>query len=108
MKTSEQLETNFCSKKNTKNVDVNIIVGRYLNKTRKCSGMTGEEIGNLLGISQQQISRYERGKSRICMKYIFDYMNLLGLSLFDLAYYIDKELNQSDLSKECFFINHKT
>ncbi len=40
-------------------INVNRIVGREIRKRRKHLGLSGIE-ANLVGVSQQQISRYER------------------------------------------------
>lgn len=46
-------------------VNVNRIVGREIRKRRKHLGLSGIELANLVGVSQQQISRYERGECNI-------------------------------------------
>ncbi|MEY0874462.1 helix-turn-helix domain-containing protein, partial [Providencia manganoxydans] len=43
-------------------INVNRIVGREIRKRRKHLGLSGIELANLVGVSQQQISRYERGE----------------------------------------------
>lgn len=40
-------------------------VGRRIKLLRKKYGMTANELGIYLGVSQQQLSRYERGVNRI-------------------------------------------
>lgn len=44
---------------------VNRAVGGRLFCRRKALGYSGQQIAACLGISQQQLSRYERGQSRI-------------------------------------------
>ncbi|MEX9868309.1 helix-turn-helix domain-containing protein [Providencia huaxiensis] len=46
-------------------INVNRIVGREIRKRRKHLGLSGIELANLVGVSQQQISRYERGECNI-------------------------------------------
>ncbi|HGN1704472.1 TPA: helix-turn-helix domain-containing protein [Providencia rettgeri] len=46
-------------------INVNRIVGREIRKRRKYLGLSGIELANLVGVSQQQISRYERGECNI-------------------------------------------
>lgn len=41
--------------------NVNQIVGKEIRKRRKELGLSGAELAGLVGISQQQVSRYERG-----------------------------------------------
>ncbi|MCX3071369.1 helix-turn-helix domain-containing protein [Providencia stuartii] len=38
-----------------------IYIGNKLKELRKKNGLTEKELGTYLGISQQQVSRYERG-----------------------------------------------
>ncbi|MBP6123062.1 MULTISPECIES: helix-turn-helix domain-containing protein [Providencia] len=46
-------------------LNVNQIVGSEIRKRRKRLGLSGMELANLIGVSQQQISRYERGECNI-------------------------------------------
>ncbi|MEQ4672419.1 helix-turn-helix domain-containing protein [Providencia manganoxydans] len=45
--------------------DINIIIGRQIMILRKSKGLSGQLLAKKLGVSQQQISRYERGKCKI-------------------------------------------
>lgn len=45
--------------------DVNIVIGRQIMLLRKAQGLTGQALAKKLGISQQQVSRYERGICKI-------------------------------------------
>lgn len=42
-------------------------VGQYLKETRMNKDLSGKDLGVLLNISQQQISRYERGQNQITL-----------------------------------------
>ncbi len=44
------------------NTNVTIYIGTYLKHRRKAVGLTGAQLASRLNISQQQVSRYERGK----------------------------------------------
>lgn len=57
--------------------NVNQIVGKEIRKRRKELGLSGAELAELaglVGISQQQVSRYERGECNITLD------NLLSLA----------------------------
>ncbi|MEX6209206.1 MULTISPECIES: helix-turn-helix domain-containing protein [Providencia] len=55
--------------------NVNRIVGKEIRKRRKHLGLSGFELANLVGVSQQQISRYERGSVTLISKiYMFSLM----------------------------------
>ncbi|QXX85182.1 helix-turn-helix transcriptional regulator (plasmid) [Providencia sp. R33] len=40
-------------------------IGIKIKKLRKGKGLTAEELGRFLGVSQQHVSRYERGVSLV-------------------------------------------
>lgn len=44
---------------------LNIIIGNNIRKLRKRDGLTAKELGIYLGITQQQVSRYERGINQV-------------------------------------------
>ncbi|EOE1546230.1 helix-turn-helix domain-containing protein [Providencia rettgeri] len=48
----------------------NIIVGRKIKKYRKEMKLTAEELGQYIGVSQQQISRYESGINHINIDFL--------------------------------------
>lgn len=43
------------------NNNLRINIGDFIRKARKDKSLTAKELGNLVGVSQQQISRYELG-----------------------------------------------
>ncbi|MDR0218088.1 MAG: helix-turn-helix domain-containing protein [Enterobacteriaceae bacterium] len=45
--------------------DVNVLVGKRIQDRRKELGITATTLAKQIGISQQQLSRYERGTNRI-------------------------------------------
>lgn len=45
-----------------------IDIGLFLKKSRINKSLTGFELGQLLNVSQQQISRYERGETSISIE----------------------------------------
>lgn len=47
-------------------VDTN--AGHLIRKLRKKSGMSGKELGETIGLSQQQVSCYERGESEFTLE----------------------------------------
>ncbi|MGM0939170.1 MAG: helix-turn-helix domain-containing protein [Pseudomonadota bacterium] len=53
-------------------------VGRQIYLTRKALGLTGKELAEKLGVSQQQVSRYERGICRIDVDTLVYLLNQLG------------------------------
>lgn len=80
--------------------NVNQIVGKEIRKRRKKLGLSGMELADLIGISQQQISRYERGECNITLENLFSLAIALEVSL---IYFLSDELfsieTKSELSK---------
>ncbi|MEX9746102.1 helix-turn-helix domain-containing protein [Providencia rettgeri] len=48
----------------------NIIVGKKIKRYRKEMKLTAEELGRYIGVSQQQISRYESGINHINIDFL--------------------------------------
>lgn len=73
----------------TVNDNVNIMMGNHFSKAvaseiaylRKKNGYTGKELAQYVGVSQQQISRYESGTSNINVDTLAIILNILGCSL---------------------------
>lgn len=45
--------------------EISLFIGRQIMRKRKSSGLSGKALAELLGLSQQQISRYEQGVTNI-------------------------------------------
>nr|WP_282560011.1 helix-turn-helix transcriptional regulator [Providencia rettgeri] len=43
-------------------------IGNFIRHSRIKNGLTGARLGELLGVSQQQISRYENGETELSLK----------------------------------------
>ncbi|MFW0926873.1 helix-turn-helix domain-containing protein [Providencia sp. VP23HZSY-1] len=83
------------------NTNVTIYIGTYLKHRRKAVGLTGAQLASRLNISQQQVSRYERGKNSITIQGLLDILQALELRKHDIDdfmknifqfYYIDAAL----------------
>ncbi|MEX0423684.1 helix-turn-helix transcriptional regulator [Providencia rettgeri] len=68
-------------------INVNRIVGREIRKRRKHLGLSGIELANLVGVSQQQISRYERGECNINIESLHTLANALDTEM--ICFFID-------------------
>lgn len=51
----------------------------FLKKLRKQNGITEGELAILLKISQQQVSRYENGKTQLTIGRVNQYLEIFGL-----------------------------
>lgn len=79
---------------------VNKLIGQYLKKKRLESGLTGAEIGRLLYISQQQISRYERGQNTVSLSVALFFLKTLGCSVEEFFNYLLNEIESEKISTE--------
>ncbi|MBG5928791.1 helix-turn-helix domain-containing protein [Providencia rettgeri] len=68
-------------------INVNRIVGREIRKRRKHLGLSGIELANLVGVSQQQISRYERCECNINIENLHTLANALDTEM--ICFFID-------------------
>ena len=59
--------------------DINFIVGQNIRSLRHRNGMSTKALANQLGISPQQISRYERGINKIDASIVFKIINIFGV-----------------------------
>lgn len=59
---------------------VDAYVGRRLKQKRESLGMSQEALAEMLGISFQQIQKYERGMNRVGASRLFQLCGLLGVS----------------------------
>lgn len=60
---------------------VDIHVGRRLRSRRTILGMSQEEIGEAVGVTFQQIQKYERGLNRIGSSRLYEFACILGVGV---------------------------
>ena len=58
---------------------VDIHVGTRLRLRRILLGMSQEDLGNMVGLTFQQIQKYERGANRIGASRVYEFSNILGV-----------------------------
>lgn len=88
-------------------------VGILLRKLRIEKGLSGEELAFYVGLSQQQISRYERAESEMTLGQLQMFSEALGMSiwkfmdilrlLLDSEVYVNKKVNNMNHHKIVFF-----
>lgn len=61
------------------------ILGKNVRKKRKEMGMTQTDVGNQLGVTTQQVQKYESGKSAMYVHTLLDLSRILSLTLEDLV-----------------------
>jgi len=60
---------------------VDIHVGKRLRSRRTLLGMSQEELGKSVGVTFQQIQKYERGLNRIGSSRLYEFACILGVSV---------------------------
>ena len=70
---------NSASRERLKNWNAN--VGDNVRAARKDQGMTQEEVGLKLGISYQQLQKYEKGANRISVGRLYELSKVLDVSI---------------------------
>lgn len=65
----------------TKTQKFNIIIGKKIKKYRKEMKLTAEELGQYIGVSQQQISRYESGANHINIDFLAQFSELFKVPI---------------------------
>ncbi|WP_080750892.1 helix-turn-helix domain-containing protein [Providencia rettgeri] len=74
-------ESNFELFKEVNNDPESIVlnIASMVRRLRKQRGLSGKELGDMIGLSQQQISRYERGMNNITMDTLCKIANVFGV-----------------------------
>lgn len=61
--------------------DINIKVGQRIKSIRKANGLTQTDLGDKLGVTFQQVQKYEKGSNRISAPKLFMCSELFGVSV---------------------------
>lgn len=87
---------------------VDIHVGRRLRSRRTILGMSQEDIGDSVGITFQQVQKYERGLNRIGSSRLYEFATLLGVGV---SYFFeelaDGDKKENALSDGEFLFEHE-
>ncbi|ENR5392903.1 helix-turn-helix domain-containing protein [Providencia rettgeri] len=80
------------------------IIGNKITYYRKRKGMTLENLSKVVGVSEQQQSRYERGINRINVDRLYQYAKIFDIYLIDFFVFNNKELNEIKTSNTNYLI----
>lgn len=80
------------------------IIGNKITYYRKMKGMTLENLSKVVGVSEQQQSRYERGINRINVDRLYQYAKIFDIYLIDFFVFNNKELNEIKKSNTNYLI----
>ena len=81
-------------------------IGYELSLLRQRNSMTGAELGQKLSISQQQISRYETGKTKLTLEQLNILLVLLGRSWCEIFHIIEDEYEKEWISRNLIVNNN--
>ncbi|MGJ3355450.1 helix-turn-helix domain-containing protein [Providencia sp. Je.9.19] len=70
---------------------ISYYAGRFLRKARKDKNMTGQQLAKLMHVSQQQISRYENGKTPLTIDTLSQILKLLDKTWPELIFFVQEE-----------------
>ena len=66
--------------------DIDVFIGQRLKMRRLALGLSQSKLGSYLGITFQQIQKYEKGTNRISAKTLYNLAILLGV---DFSYFVE-------------------
>lgn len=71
--------------------EVDLLIGQRLKEIRKIKNLTQEDIAEKLGVSFQQIQKYENGKNRISFSKLYELSNFLNVPLDSFVTNIERQ-----------------
>lgn len=77
--------------------DLDKYVGAKIKEIRLIKGITQEKLGDAIGVTFQQLQKYENGKNRISSSRVHQVSKFLGVSLY--AFYPDEETGGEPFTK---------
>ncbi|MGV6989537.1 helix-turn-helix domain-containing protein [Testudinibacter sp. P80/BLE/0925] len=81
--------------------EVDRLIGKRIQQKRKECGFSAEKLSELLDISQQQLSRYERGTNKINVSHLVSIANFLHtpISYFFMDCMLDSDWNSDRIDR---------
>ncbi|MFY0689058.1 MAG: helix-turn-helix transcriptional regulator [Cyclobacteriaceae bacterium] len=67
-----------------KSTNIDIILGQNLKEFRTLNGLSQDKLGALVNVSFQQIQKYEQGQNRIPASRLYEFSQILNISLAQL------------------------
>lgn len=75
-----------------KNKNVYALLGNYLRKARVSRGLSGNELGSIIHLSQQQVSRYELGINKLSLDKLIEIVIFLDIDINEITKIIAKQV----------------
>lgn len=67
-------------RRNEEQLATDMLVGKKLEMRRIILGLSQEQMGEAIGLTFQQVQKYEKGANRVSASRLFDISNVLGVS----------------------------
>ncbi|HHR6130773.1 TPA: helix-turn-helix domain-containing protein [Providencia alcalifaciens] len=81
------------------------VAGYFIRKSRIRMGLTGAQLADLINMSQQQVSRYETGRSKLSLDQLDELLNVLGRSWSELIDFIENKFQPNSLKPIYLHLN---
>ncbi|EFE55234.1 DNA-binding helix-turn-helix protein [Providencia rettgeri DSM 1131] len=79
---------------------VSTVTGQFLKEQRLMMGLSGEALAKKMQLSQQQISRYERGMTHINLTTLLRYFSVLNMDVREIQYFFELIVSWNEEVKE--------
>ncbi|AXH64779.1 helix-turn-helix transcriptional regulator [Providencia huaxiensis] len=81
-----------------KNKNVYALLGNHLRKARVSKGLSGNELGEIIHLSQQQVSRYELGINKLSLDKLIEIVIFLDIDINEITKIIAKQVEYEKMS----------
>ncbi len=71
--------------------------GLKLKEARQLRSLSQRDVGKVLGVSFQQVQKYENGVNRISLESILSLKEKLGINLLDASLFVNPQAYESDV-----------
>jgi len=80
--------------------DTDLSVGRKILQLRLSAGMTRQDLAEKLGITHQQLQKYEKGVNRISVSRLVDIAKNLNVSISTFFNEVNENLEEKDIERQ--------
>ncbi|HGM9948934.1 TPA: helix-turn-helix domain-containing protein [Providencia rettgeri] len=74
------------------------LLGNHLRKARVSKGLSGNELGSIIHLSQQQVSRYELGINKLSLDKLIEIVIFLDIDINEVTKIIAKQVEYEKMS----------
>ncbi|MEX0439002.1 helix-turn-helix transcriptional regulator, partial [Providencia rettgeri] len=74
------------------------LLGNHLRKARVSKGLSGNELGSIIHLSQQQVSRYELGINKLSLDKLIEIVIFLDIDINEITKIIAKQVEYEKMS----------